>query len=107
MLALDDRDIRLADMVRVMAFLTKKYPRSPGYRREVGAALLKLRQGKRRKQFEEILRFHGLGLSRAYELMRLAAGTTTPEEIRRGNAARQRKSRRNKSLRQKKTRRRR
>jgi hypothetical protein len=45
-------------------------------------------------EFEALLkRVHGLGRSRAYDLMRLAGGRTTDEELRKDNAERKRKSR--------------
>jgi hypothetical protein len=51
------------------------------------------------KDFDAFLKkVHGLKLSRAYELLRLAGGRTTDEELKKENRERQQKSRAKKSF---------
>jgi hypothetical protein len=96
---LDDHDLLALKRATAMAFLARFYPNSPGYYREAGDALVKLRQGKTRDRFAQIVReFCGLSSRRCYELMELAAGKKTPAGMRAAASARMRKHRQKKGL---------
>jgi hypothetical protein len=95
---LDEFDERMVRRIIAMNHLGRLHPRSPGYFRDAGEALLMLRDGKTRKLW--ILIVHDwcrLSKSRAYELMRLAKGTSL-ETLRSETSARVRKHRKNKWL---------
>jgi hypothetical protein len=94
-LTLDDHEFELARRIKAMSYLAQRHPRSPGYLREAAANLVNLRRGRSKDRFRWILRMVcGIGLTRAYEVMRSRPVAETRAE----NAERQKKYRRRKHL---------
>jgi hypothetical protein len=95
---LDDHDLEQTRRVRSMVYFGRRFPKSPGYYREAGKALVALRQDKTKHFWEGIVReVCGLGVSRAYELMAIARGKVTLDTARERTRARQRKLRKRKA----------
>jgi hypothetical protein len=90
-LTLDDHELELAKRIKTLSYLAARHPRSPGYTREAAANLGHLRRGRSKERFGWIVRMCcGMGLTRAYEIMRERPVTETRAE----NRERQKKYRR-------------
>jgi len=97
-LRLDYLDDMLVRRISTMVFLAKEFPKSPGYYRDAGLALLMLREGKSGVLWARIIRTYcKLGPRRAYQLMELAAGKSL-EALRRRTSAAVKNHRKNKWL---------
>ena len=95
---LDDIDEALVRQVRTMVYLGRRHPRSPGYYRSAGEALLALQLDKPRRLWELIVREAcSVGRRRAYELIELAKGKAL-DKLRAEGSARVRKLRKNRWL---------
>jgi hypothetical protein len=99
MTRLDNIDEALIHRLNAMLYLGHCHPRSPGYYRDAGKALLMLRVDKPQSMWAKILKEHcNLGKRRAYELMQLAKAEKTLKELRSETSARVRKHRKGKWL---------
>jgi hypothetical protein len=90
-LTLDDHEVELAKRIKVLTYLAQRHPRSRGYTHEAAANLASLRRGRSKERFGWIVRMCcGIGLTRAYEIMRERPVAKTRAE----NRERQKKYRR-------------
>lgn len=97
--SLDDVDLKSTKCIKAMVHFGRRHPRSPGYYREAGRALIRLRADKPKDLWARILRdVCGLGVSRAYQLMQIGAGETTLAQLRAETSARVKKTRKNKQV---------
>ena len=86
----------MIEQFAAMLYLGRRYPRSPGYLREAGEALLALKEAG--EDWLAIAKVHGLSRSRAYELLVLGSRNKTQDQIRAETAARVRKHRKDRWL---------
>ena len=75
MIRLDAVDEELVRQFKALNYLGHRYPRSSGFYREAGAALVALRSDRPQAIWEPLVReYCGIGIRRAYQLMELARG---------------------------------
>ena len=86
----------MIEQFAAMLYLGRRYPRSPGYLREAGEALLALKEAG--EDWLAIAKVHGLSRTKAYELTVLGSRNKTSEQMRAEAAARKRKYRKDRWL---------